>query len=136
MGAVGPLKDGSQNLVLTVNQTLTNTNALSMLDPFTITVVDTAADLDALSTTRIAKFVAEGVTELDATDADPSLTLAQREALGGDGIYVTQPYSDGATETITYHPGGGLPTIFYQCLTDRPYTSVAITYGSDGKPAS
>ena len=86
--------------------------------------------------TQIAEFAADGVTELDATDADLSLALAQREALGSDGISVLQPYSGGATETITYHPGGGLSTILYQGLTGRSYTSVTVTYGSTGsRPA-
>ena len=64
------------------------------------------------------------------------MALAQREALGSDGISVPQPYSGGATETITYHPGGGLSSIDYQGLTGRPYASVTVTYGSNGKPTS
>ena len=128
--------DGSQNLVLAMAQMMNDTRAIALLDPFTITVTDTASGFDALSGAQIATFKADGVALLDATDADVALTKAQREALGADGISVIQPYSGGTTEVVTYAATGKLSTIVYQGVAGQPYTSFTVNYGSGGKPAS
>ncbi len=128
--------DGSQNLVLAMAQMMNDTRAIALLDPFTITVTDTASGFDALSGAQIATFKTDGVALLDATDADVALTNAQREALGADGISVIQPYSGGTTEVVTYAATGKLSTIVYQGVTGQPYTSFTVSYGSGGKPAS
>ena len=125
-------------LDLTVAQTLGDTHALSVItnSSYGITVTDTAAHLNPLTASQITQFAAEHVTEMDATDTDLTLALAQRKMLGGDGITVLQPYPGGGTETITYNASGGFSTIDYQGLIGRSYTSVTITYAANGKPAS
>ena len=128
--------DGSQNLVLAMAQMMNDTRAIALLDPFTITVTDTASGFDALSGAQIATFKTDGVALLDATDADVALTKAQREALGADGISVIQPYSGGTSEVVTYAATGKLSTIVYQGVAGQPYTSFTVNYGSGGKPAS
>ena len=76
---------GSQNLSLSVSQMVTDAHAISLLGKFGVTVVDTAADLNALTVSQIDKFAAEGVTQLQATDADVSLSAAQQTALTSTG---------------------------------------------------
>ena len=128
--------DGSQNLVLTMAQMTNDARAISLLDPFIITVKDTASGFDALSGAQIATLKADGVTLLDATNTDVALTNARREALGADGISVIQPYSGGTTEVVTYAATGRLSTIVYQGVAGQPYTSFTVNYGSGNKPAS
>lgn len=127
---------GSQNLALTLTQMLNDTRAISLLDPFIITVTDTAANLNALSTAQIAAFAAAGARQLVSSDADLTLTLAQRQALGTGGISVLQPFSGGTTEVVTYAASGNYASILHQGVTGQSYTSFTVTYGSNGRPAS
>ena len=70
-------------LTLTVAEALDDTSALAMIiDPYTITISDTAADLQALSATQIASLSSAGVTLLEATDQDVAFTTTQEQALG------------------------------------------------------
>jgi hypothetical protein len=128
--------DGTQAMTLTLTQMLNDTNALSLLDPFTISVTGKAASFDALTAAQIASFATDGVTGLDATDSDLVMTLAQTTALGAGGISITQPFASGTTEVVTYNATGGLATILYQGVTGQAYTSYTVTFASNGKPAS
>ncbi len=127
--------DGVQNLDLTVTQMTNDTHAISLLDPFSITVMDTSANLNALSSAE-CDFAADGVRQIEATDADLSLPLAQEMALGANGISVMQPYSGGTTEVVTYASTGAIANVLYQGVTGQPYTSYTVVYGSNNKPAS
>jgi hypothetical protein len=102
----------------------------------TITIVDTAADLQALTATQIATLSSAGVTLLEASNADVAFTTAQKEALGAAGIALEQPYSGGANEVLTYYSSGVLKTAQYLGIVGRPYTSYTETYGANGKPTS
>ena len=110
---------GSQNLTLTLTQMLTDTHAVSLLDPFVITVTGTAASFNSLTTSDISTFATAGVTQLQSTDSDLSLTLAQRQALGAAGISVLQPFSGGTTEIVTYNASGNISSILYQGITGK-----------------
>ena len=128
--------DGSQAMTLTLTQMLNDTHALSLLDPFTITVTGASANLDTLTSTQISNFSGDGVAALQAVDSDLALTLAQTAALGAGGISIIEPFPAGTTEVITYNASGGIATILYQGVTGQAYTSYTVTYGSNGKPAS
>ena len=127
---------GSQTLNLSLAQILNDAHALSLLDPFSITVTDTAANLNTITSADVAAFATDGVTLLASTNSDLSLSVAQRQALGSNKISVLQPYSGGTTETVTYNANGSLLTMFYTGLTGLPYTSYTVTYGANGSPTS
>jgi len=128
--------DGSQTLTLTVTQMLNDTRALSLLDPFEITVTGPAASLKALSTTDLTNFAGNDVTLLDATDIDVSLSLSQREALSAGGIALEQPFSGGTVEEISFNSQGAVSSIDYEGFTGRSYTWEIVNYGSNGRAAS
>jgi len=127
---------GSQDLTLTLSQILNDTHALALLDPFLITVTGSAASLNALSTAQIAAFASNGVTQLEVSGADLTLTLAQREALGANGISILQPYASGTNEILTYAASGLRASATYQGLSGLDYTSYTVDYSANGKPAS
>ena len=129
-------ENGSQNLVLTVTQMLNDKHALSLLDPFTLMVMDKAVTFDALSTAQIAAFATSAVSELEASDADLNLTLDQTKALGSGGISVSEPNSGGTTKVFTYATDGTLARVLYQGVTGQPYTSYTINFASSGAPTS
>ena len=126
---------GSQTLTLNLTQMTSDTRAISLLDPFEITVTGVAAGLNALTAPQIGTFATDGTTLLDATDTDLSLKSAQRTALGAGGISVEQPYSGGTDEVITYTAGGGYSTILYEGMTGA-YTSWTVNYGSNNRPTT
>ena len=104
--SIAPRGGETQMLMLTLAQALNDTRALSILDPFTVTVFDTAAGLQALTATQIADLSSSGVTMLEASDVDVAFTTAQKQALGAAGIALEQPFSGGAMEVITFSPSG------------------------------
>ena len=63
--SIAPSGSGTPTLTLTSTQALNDTRALSILDPFTITVEGTAASLETLTAAQIASFSKAGVTLLD-----------------------------------------------------------------------
>jgi hypothetical protein len=127
---------GTLVLTLTVAEVLNDTRALSIIGPYTITIVDTAADLQALTATQITTLSSAGVTLLKASNADVAFTTAQKESLGAAGIALEQPYSGGTNEVLTYYSSGVLKTAQYLGIVGRPYTSYTATYGANGKPTS
>ena len=127
---------GSQTMTLSLTQMLTDTRAVSLLDPFEITVTGTAASFLALAATELTAFGGNGVTLLDATDSDVSFLLLQQEALGAAGISVEQPFAGGTVEVVSYNASGGVSTIDYQGFVGRQYSTDIVTYGANGKPAS
>ena len=60
----------------------------------TVTVSDTAADIQALTGIKIAALQAAGVIGILSTDTSVTLSLTQAEALAGAGIAVTAPFGD------------------------------------------
>jgi hypothetical protein len=126
---------GAQPLTLNLTEMTSDTRAISLLDPFTITVTGVASGFNALTAAQIAAFASDGVMTLDATDADLSLKGAQRTALGAAGISIEQPYAAGTDEVITYTASGGFSTILYEGMTGA-YTSWLVTYGSNNRPAT
>jgi hypothetical protein len=127
---------GEQVLTLTAAEVLNDTRALSIIGPYTITIVDTAADLQALTATQITTLSSAGVTLLEASNADVAFTTAQKEALGAAGIALEQPYSGGANEVLTYYSSGVLKTAQYLGIVGQPYTSYTVDYGANGKPTT
>ena len=85
----------------------------------TVTIADTAADIEALTLTEIAGLPAVGVTAIAATDASVQLTVAQAVALEQAGIAVTAPSGDTVTisdtavdiENMSKYQIAGLPAI-------------------------
>ena len=94
--SIAPRGGGTPTLTLTLTQALTDTRALSILDPFTVTVLDTAAGLQALTATQIVALGSAGVAVLEASDTDVTLTTAQQQALGAAGIALEEPFSGGS----------------------------------------
>ena len=109
MTSIAPKGNGTPTLTLTLTQALTDTRALSILDPFTVTIVGAAAGIGALTATQIADLGSAGVTLLEASDTDVTFTTAQKQALGAAGIALEQPFSGGSVEVITFSPSGGPP---------------------------
>ena len=86
----------------------------------TVTIADTAADIEALTLTgRHPGLPAVGVTAIAATDASVQLTVAQAVALEQAGIAVTAPSGDTVTisdtavdiENMSKYQIAGLPAI-------------------------
>jgi hypothetical protein len=127
---------GTQNLTLQLSQILNDTHALALLDPFVITVTGSAASLNALSSAQISAFAADGVTQLTASDADLTLTMAQRQTLGTGGISILQPFASGTSEILTYAADGTLANAVFQGVSGGAYTSYTVVYGTNGKPVS
>ena len=127
---------GSQTMTLSLTQMLTDTRALSLLDPFEITVNGTAASFLALTAAKLTAFGGSGVTMLDVSDRDVSFLPVQKAALGVAGISVEQPFSGGTVEVVSYNASGGVSTIDYQGFAGRQYTTETVTYGGNGKPAN
>ena len=126
---------GAQPLTLDLTQMTSDARAISLLDPFNITVTGVASDLSALTTVEIATFATDGVTTLDATDANLSLNSAQRTELGAAGISTEQPYAAGTDRVITYTASGGFSTILYEGITGG-YTSWMVDYGANNRPTT
>jgi hypothetical protein len=66
-----------------------------------VTVSDTAADIETLTTTEIKGLKAIGVTGIATTDAAVLLTVAQAIALEGAGLTVSPPFGDAVTLSDT-----------------------------------
>ena len=135
-GGAQPRGGGTRTLTLTLAQALNDTRALSILDPFTVTVLDTAAGLQALTATQIADLSSSGVTMLEASDVDVAFTTAQKKALGAAGIALEQPYSGGTVEVINYFASGVLESAEYLGIVDEASTSYTVDYGTNGEPTS
>ena len=123
-------------LTLTLTQALNDTRALSILDPFTITVTGTAASLQAVTAAEITALSGAGVSLLEASDADVTLNSAQREALGAGGIAVEEPGAVSGVKVLNYSASGALSTVDYLGMVGAAYTSYTVTYGTNGEPAS
>ncbi len=107
-----------------------------MIDPYTIMIRDTAADLQVLTAAEIASLSSAGVTLIEATDKDVALTTAQKQALGAAGIALEQPYSGGTLEVINYFASGAVKSAEYLGITDADYTSFTVDYGANAKPTN
>ena len=127
---------GLQNLVLTIDQVVNDSRAVSLLDPFVINVTGTAAKLNALTTAEIALLSTAGTTQITATDSDLTLSVAQKAALGAAGISVVQPYSGGTTEVLSYSSTGSTAETLYQGVNNSSYSSYAIFTNSAGATTS
>ena len=134
--SIAPRGGGTPTLTLTLTQALTDTRALSILDPFTVTIVGTAAGIEALTAAQIAALASAGVTMLEASDTDVTLTTAQEQALGAAGIALEQPFSGGSEEVITFSPSGVRQSAERLGIVGKPYTSYTIDYASNGEPTS
>ena len=116
---------GSQTLTLTLSlaQATNDTRALGeILYPYAITIVDSAADLAALTTAAIANLSDLGVTMLQAVDKDVALTTAQKQALGAAGIAFEQPFSGGSVEVTAYRASGAVKSVEYLGIVGAAYT--------------
>ena len=134
--SIAPKGNGTPTLTLTLTQALTDTRALSILDPFAVTIVGAAAGIEALTTTQIADLGSAGVTLLEASDTDVTFTTAQQQALGAAGIALEQPFSGGSVEVITFSPSGGPQSIEYLGIAGEPYTSYTVYFGTNGEPTN
>ena len=134
--SIAPSGSGTQVLTLTVAQVLNDTRALSILDPFTITVTGTAASLQGLTPAQMTSLSSSGVTLLEATDEDVAFTTAQKQALGAAGIALEQPYSGGTVEVINYSASGAVSSVQYLGIVDAAYSSYTVIYGANGKQTS
>ena len=134
--SIAPSGSGTQTLTLTLTQALNDTRALSILDPFTITVTGTAASLQAVTAAQITALSGAGVSLLEASDADVTLNSAQREALGAGGIAVEEPGAVSGVKVLNYSASGALSTVDYLGIVGAAYTSYTVTYGANGEPAS
>jgi hypothetical protein len=67
----------------------------------TVTIFDTAAQIETLTAAEISALPGVGVTAIDATDASVTLTVAQAVALEGVSIPVAAPAGDSVTISDT-----------------------------------
>jgi len=100
LGAIGVTKlqatDASIVLTAADIQAFQSANiALSAPMGDTVTVSDTAADIETLSQGDIGALSASGVTAITATDASVMLTVTQALALESAGIAISVPAHDG-----------------------------------------
>lgn len=83
---------------------------------YTIKIIDTAANLQALTPAQIATLAAEHFTTLTSTDSNMNFTPTQGDALKAGGLQVVTPagdhvrvgYSDGTAKNWYYGPNGVL----------------------------
>ena len=132
--SIAPRGGGTQTLTLTLAQALNDTRALSILDPFTVTVLGTAVRLRALTAKQIADLSSSGVTLFEASDMDVAFTMAQKQALSAAGIALEQPFRGGSVEVINYRRSGVLKSAKYLGVVDAAYTSYTVDYGTNGEP--
>ena len=134
--SIAPAGSGTQVLTLTVAQVVTDTRALSILDPFTITVTGTAASLQGLTPAQMTSLSTSGLTLLEATDEGVAFTTAQKQALGAAGIALEQPYSGGTVEVINYSASGAVSSVQYLGIVGAAYSSYTVFYGANGQQTS
>ncbi|MGD1017038.1 MAG: Ig-like domain-containing protein, partial [Roseiarcus sp.] len=80
---------------------LNKNNAAGLADATSVTLKDTAADIEKLTPTQIAALAGLGVKAIAATNASVLLTVAQATALETDGLAVSAPSGDVVTLSDT-----------------------------------
>ena len=95
-----------------------------------VTVSDTAANIESLTAAEITALPATGVTAIAATDASVTLTLAQAVALEGASLKVTVPTGDTVTLTATVAYIEALTPAEIAALASIGVTTIAATNGS------
>ena len=135
--SIAPSGSGTQTLTLTLTQALNDTRALSILDPFTITVTGTAASLQALTAAEIAssfrsrRHPARGKRRRrDPQHARRGRRWAREE------IAIEEPGAGSGVKVLNYSASGALSTVDYLGIVGAAYTSYTVTYGANGEPAS
>ena len=84
--------DGTPALTLTIAQALNDTAALAEIaSPYTITISDTAANIQTLTAAQITTLHNLHVSQISATDTNVGLTTAQAVALENQGVSVSAP---------------------------------------------
>jgi autotransporter passenger strand-loop-strand repeat protein len=112
--------------------------ALALADPLpvsvslgnTVTIGDTAANLETLSASDIADLAGIGFTGFTSTDASVVLTAAQADAIGKAGIALTVPTNKTITVSDTAADIEALSKTDILALHAAGVTSVAATDGS------
>ena len=125
------------SLALTAAQALANSKALGEITtPYTLVIADAAAQIQALTPGQIATLAAEKTVEIETSDVAPSLTVAQKAALGAAAIVLQQPYAAGSFENVTFNADGTLKEIDCYGVTGQPFTRFDLVYGASNRLAS
>jgi beta-glucanase (GH16 family) len=130
-------QSGVVNIVDTAAKITANISALKgQSNVASITIADTAANLQALTAAQIQSISGSKPTMLDALDQDPTFTSAQRAALGAAGISVEQPLGGGGVKLVSYTAAGLVKSAEYVGVTNPQYSSLAVNYGSTGNASN
>ena len=110
---------GTPALTLTAAEALSDGTALAKITtPYTITISDTAANIENLTPTQIASFGSLRVSQIAANDASVALTVAQAEALEKASIPLSAPTGSLVTVSDTAANLQALTTTQILALSD------------------
>jgi autotransporter passenger strand-loop-strand repeat protein len=92
----------------------------------TVSVADTAADIESLTSTQITTLKAFGVTAIAATDASIRLTVARAVALEGTSLVVAAPTGDTVTIADTIANIDALTAVQFAALSSVGVSAVTV----------
>ena len=126
--SIAPRGGGTQTLTLTLAQALTDTRALSILDPFTVTIIGAAAGIEALTTTQIAGSRQRRRHTARSKRHRRHIHDGAAASAGRGGNCARAAFCrGGSVEVLNYFASGVLESAEYLGIVGRAYTSYTIT---------